>query len=115
MIDSSNYKQIIEEVKKYVTLQVDYTKLSVVEKMVILLSTSAMALIIGAFAICVLFYLSFSLESYLSQVLNCEWGAFIIIAAIYLIILFVVIAFRRQLIIDPIAKFLSKLFLTPKK
>ena len=115
MIDSDNYKQLVEEIKRYVTLQVDYSKLTVVEKMVVLLSTAAVSGIVGALAICVLFYLSLSLESYLTQVLGCQWGAYLIVASLYLILMGVVIGLRDKLIINPIAKFLSKLFLTPKK
>lgn len=115
MIDSDNYKQLVEEIKRYVTLQVDYSKLTVVEKMVVLLSTAAVSVIVGALAISVLFYLSLSLESYLTQVLGCQWGAYLIVASLYLILMGVVIGLRDKLIINPIAKFLSKLFLTPKK
>lgn len=115
MIDSDNYKQLVEEIKRYVTLQVDYSRLTVVEKMVVLLSTAAVSVIVGALAISVLFYLSLSLESYLTQVLGCQWGAYLIVASLYLILMGVVIGLRDKLIINPIAKFLSKLFLTPKK
>lgn len=115
MINSEEYKQIAAEIKRYITLQVDYSKLTVLEKMVVLLSTAAIAIIIGALAICVLFYLSLSLESYLTQVLGCQWGSYLIVATLYLLIMAVVIALKDQLIVNPIAKFLSKLFLTPKK
>ena len=114
MINSEEYKQIAAEIKRYITLQVDYSKLTVVEKMVVLLSTAAIAIIIGALAICVLFYLSLSLESYLTQVLGCQWGAYLIVATLYLLLMVVVIALRDKLIVNPIAKFLSKLFLNPK-
>ena len=37
MINSEEYKQIAAEIKRYITLQVDYSTLTVVEKMVVLL------------------------------------------------------------------------------
>lgn len=114
MINSDEYKQLVAEIKRYITLQVDYSKLTVVEKMVVLLSTAAVAIILGTLAICVLFYLSLSLESYLTLVLGCQWGAYLIVATLYLLLMMVVIALRGKLIVNPIAKFLSKLFLNPK-
>ena len=115
MLDCTNYKELFEEIKKYITLQVDYTKLTVVEKLVILLSALAVAMIVGALLICILFYVMMSLSHLLNQLGVMMWLAYLIVAAIYTIVLIGVVIFRQKLIIDPIAKFLSKLFLNPQK
>ncbi len=115
MANGTNYKELIDELKKYLTLQVDYTKLTVVEKMAVLFSAASVAIIICLLAICVLFYLSMALVQYLSEVMDCLWGANLIVALLYMVLLLAVVAFKKQLIVDPIAKFLSKLFLNPKE
>ncbi|MGM9804728.1 MAG: phage holin family protein [Muribaculaceae bacterium] len=114
-MDISNYKELFGEIKKYVTLQVDYTKYTVVEKLVILLSASAVAIVVGVLGFAVIFYLSISLASYLAACLGCVWAADMIVAGIYALILVLVVVFRRQLIINPISRFLTKLFLKPNE
>ena len=114
-MDLGSYKELFAEIKKYVTLQVDYTKYTVAEKMVVLLSAMATALVLGALAFGVLFYLSIALADYLTDVLQCQWGAHAIVAGIYALLLLVVVIMRKQMIVDPIAKFLSKLFLKPNE
>ena len=114
-MDLGSYKELFAEIKKYVTLQVDYTKYTVTEKMVVLLSATATALILGALGFGVLFYLSIALADYLTEVLNCQWGAHAIVAGIYALLLMVVVILRKPIIVDPIARFLSKLFLKPNE
>ena len=114
-MDLGSYKELFAEIKKYVTLQVDYTKYTVTEKMVVLLSATATALILGALGFGVLFYLSIALADYRAEVLNCQWGAHAIVAGIYALLLMVVVIMRKPIIVDPIARFLSKLFLKPNE
>lgn len=114
-MDLGSYKELFAEIKKYVTLQVDYTKYTVTEKMVVLLSATATALILGALGFGVLFYLSIALADYLVEVLNCQWGAHAIVAGIYALLLVFVVIMRKPMIVDPIARFLSKLFLKPNE
>lgn len=114
-MDLGSYKELFAEIKKYVTLQVDYTKYTVTEKMVVLLSATATALILGALGFGVLFYLSIALADYLAEVLNCQWGAHAIVAGIYALLLVLVVIMRKPMIVDPIARFLSKLFFKPNE
>ena len=41
------------------------------------------------------------------------WGAHLIAAALLGVLLLVVFAFKKQLIVDPVTRFVSKLFLKP--
>jgi len=109
-----DYKRLMLEAKKFFTLEWDYNKLTAVEKLSVLLSATAfiaVILIIGTF---VLHYLFAALITVLADALQCRWGAYLIAVGILLVLLLVVIAFKRQLIVDPIARFLSKLFLKPE-
>jgi len=108
-----DYKKLIAEVRKHFALEWDYTKLTAVEKLAVLLSAVAfvaVVIIIGTF---VLHYLFSALISVLASALGCAWGAHLIAAGILLILLLVVFAFKKQLIVDPVARFVSKLFLKP--
>ena len=108
-----DYKKLFAEARKYFSLEWDYTKLTAVEKLAILLSATAflaVVFIIGAFA---LSYLVSALVSVLASSLESEWGADLIATGILLVLLLVVFAFKKQLIVNPIARFVSKLFLKP--
>ena len=109
-----NYKKLFAEGRKYFSLEWDYTKLTAVEKMAVLLSSIAfvaVVIIIGTFALA---YVLSALISVLASALGCTWGAQLIAAGILLLLLLVVFAFKRQLIVDPVARFVSKLFLKPE-
>jgi ascorbate-specific PTS system EIIC-type component UlaA len=108
-----DYKKLFTEARKYFSLEWDYTKLTAVEKLAVLLSAAAfvaVVIIIGTF---VLHHLFTALVGVLASALGCTWGAHLIAAAILLVLLLVVFAFKRQLIVDPVARFVSKLFLKP--
>jgi hypothetical protein len=109
-----DYKKLFAEARRFFSLEWDYTKLTAVEKLAVLLSAIAfiaVVIIIGAFA---LHYLFAALISLLTSALGCAWGANLIAVAVLLVMLLVVFAFKKQLIVDPVARFVSKLFLKPE-
>lgn len=109
-----DYKKLFNEARKYFTLEWDYTKLTAVEKLAVLLSSIAfvaVVIIIGTFALA---YVMSALIDVLASAMGCTWGAQLIAAALLLVLLLVVFAFKRQIIVDPVARFVSKLFLKPE-
>lgn len=109
-----DYKKLFTEARRYFSLEWDYTKLTAVEKMAVLLSAIAFVAVVIIICTFVLHHLFTALISVLASALGCTWGAHLIASGILLIVLLVVFAFKRQLIIDPIARFVSKLFLKPE-
>jgi ascorbate-specific PTS system EIIC-type component UlaA len=108
-----DYKKLFTEARRFFSLEWDYTKLTAVEKLAILLSAVAfvaVVIIIGTF---ILLYLFSALISVLASALGCMWGAHLIAAALLGVLLLVVFAFKKQLIVDPVTRFVSKLFLKP--
>ncbi len=108
-----DYKKLFNEARKYFSLEWDYTKLTAIEKLAVLLSSIAflaVVIILGTFALA---YVFSALIDVLAVALGCTWGAQLIAAAILLVLLLVVFAFKKQLIVDPVARFVSKLFLKP--
>lgn len=109
---SDNFQQLYSDVKKYVELQTEYVKVEFVEKLTILLSTLLIILLILLLAITALFYLFFSLAYTLEPLTGSLAMSFGIISALYVVFIVVFFLFRKQIVINPLVKFLSGLFLT---
>ena len=107
-----NFQQLYDDVKKYVFLQTEYIKIEFVEKLTILLSTLLIITLITVLAIIALFYLFFSLAYAVEPVVGSLSASFGIISGIYVILIGLLFLLRKQLIITPLVKFLSNLFLT---
>lgn len=98
------------EVKETLRLNFDYAKLTATEKITILLSTAGLALVCFTLASIIILLISLGLMLLLAKSTGLI-GACMIMAGIYAVILIAAILLRRQLIIDPIARFISRLFL----
>lgn len=112
IMDDMDYKRLLDEGRKYLSLEMKYGKLTAVEKMSVLLSAIAfvaLLVIIGGFA---LFYVVSMLVHFFAQWMG-VMGAELLMVALLLVLMIVVVAFKRQLIVDPITRFVTRLFLTP--
>lgn len=98
------------EIKETLKLNVDYAKLTATEKLTVLLSTIGLAFVCFAIASIIIFLISLGLMLLMAKSTGL-FGACMIMAGIYAVILIAAILLRRQLIIDPIARFISQLFL----
>lgn len=111
----NSYIKLWDEIKKYFSLQIEYAKLSATEKLTIILTAIAVigvALILGGMA---LLYLSFALVYLIESWIGSTAGAYLIVSVIILVILAIILMCRKKLILNPIARFISKLFLDPQK
>ncbi len=107
--------QLFADAKRYAELRLQLTKVDLVSKLAILLA----ALILGAvlfmlFTIVILF-LSYTAAAMLATWLGSMSAACAVIAGCYLLVAVVVYANRRRWIVTPLARFLSKLFLSNPK
>lgn len=109
-----DYKKLFNEARKFFALEWDYTKLTAVEKLAVLLSATAFVAVVIIIVTIALSYLFSALITVLASALGCVWGAQLIAAALLLLLLLVVVAFKQRLIVDPITRFVSKLFLKPE-
>ena len=109
---SENFQQLFFEFKKYLELQKEYTKLELTEKLTILFSTLIMVLVLIILGMVALFYLLFALAYVLEPLVGGLMASFAIIAGINVLLIALVIIFRKQLIISPMVNFLANLFLT---
>lgn len=110
MQDQNQVQSLWERIKRLVTLKFEYTRLTVAEKATVLLSSVALAVIMFFAGAAVLFFLSVALSHLLAESVGMVWSS-VIVAGIYLIALLIVVAFRKQLIVNPISKFITRLIL----
>lgn len=106
-----NFKQLFADFKKYLELQKEYTKLDLVEKLTILLSSLIMVLVLITLAMVALFYLLFALAYVLEPLVGGLTLSFTIIAGINVLLIILIATFRKTLIIKPMVHFLANLFL----
>lgn len=107
-----NFQQLFFEFKKYLELQKEYTKLEITEKLTILFSTLIMIFLLIILGMVALFYLLFSLAYVLEPFVGGLMSSFAIIAGINILLMILIVVFRKQLIVSPMVNFLANLFLT---
>ncbi len=106
------YSRISSEVKRLFSLEVENLQLMLTEKLTLLfgrIALVAVCFVVGATA---LVFLSMSVADFLLRGLAPCW-TYLIIAAFYILIIIIAASFRRRLIIDPIARFISRVILAP--
>ncbi|ADQ78456.1 hypothetical protein Palpr_0294 [Paludibacter propionicigenes WB4] len=107
-----NFQQLYDDIKKYVLLQTEYVKVEFVEKLAILLSTLLIVSLIIILVIIALFYLFFSIAYAVEPLVGSLSLSFAIISVIYFGLIALLMVFRKKLIINPMVRFLSNLFLS---
>ena len=113
MVDTE-YKKIWGEAKKFFSLQVSYAKLTLTEKLIVLVSMLFLSMLLIVLGAGLLLHFSFALTEFLAEYIGSVWGANLIVAFFYLLLIAVVYLFREVMIFIPISKFITKLILSPK-
>jgi len=98
------------ELRESLRLNVEYAKLTGAEKLATLLGIATLGLLIIIICSVVLFMISFGLTILLAKSTG-MFGACMIMAGIYMVIVVVLFFLRKQLVFDPIARFISTLIL----
>ena len=100
---------------RYVKLLVEDTRLNVAEKLTRLLSAIALCSLLTIVGTVALVFISIAVGLALAAAIDPLW-AFIIVAGFYIILLVLLVACRNTLLVNPIARFISRLLLpTPQK
>ncbi len=105
-------EQLAAELKKYAGLQAEYASLQLVEKLTVLFSTLILVFVLLILAIIALFYLSFTLAYVLAPMVGGLKVSFGIITLCILLLIALIAALRQRLIVAPIVRFLTALFLS---
>jgi len=85
-------------------------KLLSIEKATVLFSQGIMGVLLVILCACAFFFISIALVLILAQVLPVMW-CFLFMGGVYLLLGLAFYIFRQPLLTDPIARFLSRLFL----
>ena len=106
-----NMQRLFLEFKKYIELQKEYIKLDTAEKLTVIISATisiSIMLILGAM---VLFFFSFAIARYLSDILNSMPLGFGIIAVFCLLLCIIFYYKRETWVFQPTARLMVKLFI----
>ena len=113
MTDNPNqYRTLWEQLRRLFNLEVENARFLVTEKLVVLLSSITFYAILAVIITCVTIFLTIGVVNLMLERVEPHW-AYMIVAAFYLMLMLILIIFRRQLIINPIARFLSSVILDP--
>lgn len=103
-------RDIFIEGRQWLRYEIDYAKLTMAEKATILASAVALGAVCLLLGIVVLIMLALSLKC-LFELFMAPALAYLCSAGCIAVILVVVMLLRKPLILDPIARFLTKLFI----
>ncbi|MDE7449909.1 MAG: phage holin family protein [Paramuribaculum sp.] len=106
----NSFKRLWSIALNYFKLNVQELKLTASEKVTVLLSATAVALILAMLAVLVVLFLSLAAVQWLASALPMGW-AYAIVAGIYIVLGVVIFLLRKPLIIDPVARFISRVLL----
>lgn len=103
--------KLVESLKRYVKTQGEYVKLTAVEKTVRILTAIAITAMLSVLLIFILIFLSFAVAFALAPLVG-QALAFCIVAGVYLVVLLLVVSFRKQWIERPLVRFLAEILLS---
>ncbi|MBD5306667.1 MAG: phage holin family protein [Bacteroides sp.] len=105
-------REIFRESKTWVELQIEFTKLTAAEKFTLLTSTFVVGAICMMLGMVVVFLLSFSLVD-LFKMMMAPALAYLTVSGILILLIALIYLFRRVIIFNPIAKYITRLLLSP--
>ncbi|MBR1688132.1 MAG: phage holin family protein [Prevotella sp.] len=103
--------QLAEVLKHYLGLQKEYLKLDVIDKLVRLLTATALAILFFLIIVAVVMYFSFAVAFWLSQYIGMTMG-FLVVGGIHLLVLVLFLIFRHSWIERPLVRFLANLLMS---
>lgn len=106
-------KELVALAKRYVRLQTDCIRLQAAEKSTILISGLALGMICTLLGALIVVLLAMSAVCAFGEFLS-PWLAYLCVAGILIVLVALIIILRKHLIVNPIAKMISKLIF-PKK
>ena len=104
--------KLLLEFKKYLELQKEFVKLDATEKMTVILSAILIETVLLLLGTIVLLFLTFALAYYLGDVLGSLSLGFGLISAFILLLTVIFYLNRNRMVIQPMARFMTKLILT---
>lgn len=113
-MEGNHYSLLLKLARRFVALRVEDARLMLAEKITLLLGAIAFIFVCFMLALTLLAMLSVVIGELLSEFMSPVF-AFLISAGIILIIIVIIVVLKKQLIINPIARFVSRLLLDEPK
>ena len=111
---TTDIKEIFNQGRKWVSLEIEYVKLTAAEKFTVLLSTLVLGLALFLIGLVLLIVLAILMITVFKIFLS-AWLACLCVAGILILFMLLLYMLRKQLLMNPIAKFITRLFLDPEK
>ena len=108
----SNLEKMFENIKRLLVLEIDYARLTATEKLTIILSTMAIYAVVAVLGTLALVFITLGVGHLLATTIAPHF-AYLIVAGFYVVMLVLAFVFRKKIFSDPIARFISKLFVKP--
>lgn len=104
-----NLEQFYAELKKFIELKFEYYQISLVEKLTRIISALLILFTVMVLSLVILFYLLFALAYALEPAIG-YIASFSCVAGLFLILLLIFFIFRKKLVVNPILRFMVKIF-----
>lgn len=115
MADDNNkqnsYNRLWETFRRFLTLKTEDLKLTAAEKATVLVSTFVVCVVITLLSTAMLLFLTFALAHWIAESIGLSW-AYLIIGGFYALAIALVVVLRRQLIVDPVSRFITRVILS---
>lgn len=106
-----SYTRLWHQILGYTKLNIEYARLTAAEKVSLLLTAAAVATGVFVLGVICFFFLSIALATWLSEIIPLAL-AYALMGIFFLILMILVIVFRKPLILNPVTRFISRLFLS---
>lgn len=104
------YTRLLEQLKRYLSLNVDNVRLTAAEKLTMVLSAMVLILAGVLLGVTLLFFITLAVVQFIAPAVGMGW-AYMIMAGFVALIVLVLFIFRKPLVIDPVARFISRVVL----
>lgn len=104
-------EDLFKEARKYLSLQGEYIKLDLVQKLTVLVSSLMLVLVLAILGAMALYYFSFMLVYAIEKMVGSLILSYALVGIILLLIAATIYCFRKRLIFRPMVNFLARLFL----
>ena len=101
--------QFVEEVKRWFDLRTKYTRLTVVDKIVRIITSLILIMAISVILVLFLFFISYAAANFLGKVFESVPLGFLLVGCVYLLLLIIVYNARHVLIERPLVRFLMNI------
>jgi uncharacterized membrane protein YqjE len=112
---TTDYKQVLNEMKSYANMRFDLIRLELLEKLSKIISLILLVVVCILISVIIFTYLSVLLLLWLNEVFSSMIPGVCIVAGIYAIALTIMILFKEKIFLNPIIGALSKIIFSDKE